>query len=63
MALERMQRPNEAMVCYDQAVAADPHLTTAFLLKAGVLTRLKRRAEALQCYEQALRTQHRSQAA
>ena len=56
-ALERLRRNDEAIRCYDRAIAIDQNLTIAYLYKGGLFNRLERHAEALECYEQALRTQ------
>ncbi len=55
-ALERLQKLNEAIDCYDRAIAAGGLLTLAYLHKGGLFNRLERFKEALQCYEQALRS-------
>jgi len=58
-ALERLRRLDEALQCYDQAIAADGSLTIAYLYKGGLFNRQDRFVEALECYEQALRTQEK----
>lgn len=58
-ALERLDRLDEAIACYDRAIATDNSLTVAYLQKGGLLNRMARYDEALQCYEQALRTQEK----
>ncbi len=55
-ALERLHKLNEAIECYDRAIAVDGSMTTAYLYKGGLYNRLERFKEALQCYEKALRT-------
>jgi tetratricopeptide (TPR) repeat protein len=50
-AQERLQQLEAALASYDRAIVLNRSLTTAHLLKAGVLSRLGREAEALQCYE------------
>ena len=62
-ALERLRKLDEAIVCYDQAIAADNSLTIAYLYKGGLFNRMERFSEALECYEQALRTQEKRAAA
>ena len=59
-ALERLQRTDEAIIAYDQAIAVDGSIATAYLFKAGVYNRQKKYAEALQCYEKALGAQQKS---
>ena len=53
-ALEKEQRHAEALACCDEALAAEPTLTRAWLLKAAQLHALGREKEALRCYEAAL---------
>jgi tetratricopeptide (TPR) repeat protein len=53
-ALEKQQRHAEALACCDEALAAEPTLTRAWLLKASQLQALGREKEALRCYEAAL---------
>jgi tetratricopeptide (TPR) repeat protein len=62
-ALERLQRLNEAIECYDRAIATDSTMTMAYLHKGGVFNRLERYSEALECYERALRSQEKGRAA
>ena len=59
-ALERMRRSEEAILCYDAAIAADGGMTIAYLHKGGLFNRMERYEEALKCYEQALRTQEKA---
>ena len=56
-ALEKLGKLDEAIECYDRAIALDQSMTMAYLCKGGVFNRLERYGEAVQCYEQALRTQ------
>ena len=53
-ALEKQQRHAEALACCDEALAAEPTLTRAWLLKAAQLQAMGREKEALRCYEAAL---------
>jgi tetratricopeptide (TPR) repeat protein len=62
-ALEKLRKLDEAIVCYDQAIAADSSMTIAYLQKGGLCNRLERFSEAMECYEQALRTQEKKRAA
>ena len=55
-ALEKLNRFEEAITCYDDAIAADGSMTIAYLHKGGLFNRLSRYEEALQCYEHALHT-------
>jgi tetratricopeptide (TPR) repeat protein len=50
---------DDAMQCYDRAIARDGSLTIAYLHKGGLFNRLERFDDALACYEQALRTQEK----
>ncbi len=61
MALERLGKLDEAIDCYDRAIALDNSMTMAYLNKGGVFNRLERYGEALQCYEKALRAQQKTQ--
>lgn len=56
-ALEKLGREDEALACYNRAIAADGTLVIAHLHKGGLLNRLRRYDEALNCYEQALLAQ------
>jgi len=58
--LEKLRREDEAVECYDRAIAADSSFTTAYLHKGGVFNRLERYQEALACYEQALKTEQKT---
>ena len=58
-ALERLRKFDEAIDCYDRAIAADDSMTIAYLYKGGLFNRMERFNEALECYEQALRTQEK----
>ena len=57
VALERLRKLDEAIACYDQAIAADGSMTVAYLYKGGLFNRMERFGEALECYEKALHTQ------
>jgi tetratricopeptide (TPR) repeat protein len=63
VALEKLDRLDEAIAAYDQAIAADRTQTMAYLRKGGVFNRLERHPEALACYEQALHAHDRSRPA
>ena len=56
-ALERLGQLDQAVECYDQAIASNGSLTVAYLHKGGLFNRMERFSEALDCYEKALRTQ------
>jgi len=59
--LEKLEKLDEAVECYDRAIAADNSMTIAYLYKGGLFNRMERFNEALECYEQALRTQEKRQ--
>ena len=59
-ALEQLRQIDDALRCYDSAIAADSSLTVAYLQKGGLFNRLERYDEALQCYEEALRSQEKA---
>ena len=58
-----MQRFDEAIECYDRAIAQNNSMTMAYLYKGGVFNRMERYTEALACYEQALKTRQQGHAA
>jgi tetratricopeptide (TPR) repeat protein len=60
LALEKLQRPKEALAAYDQAIALSRFHSLASLRKAEILTQQERFAEALECYEQALRSEDKA---
>ena len=57
--MERLKKLDEALECYDRAIAINSSATLAYLYKGGVFNQLERFSDALECYEQALRTQHK----
>jgi tetratricopeptide (TPR) repeat protein len=61
-ALEKLQQLDEAVECYDRAIATDDSMTIAYLHKGGLFNRMERYNEALECYEKALRTQEKRRA-
>ena len=58
-ALEKLDRMEQALGCYNRALELDRGSTLAYLYKGGVCNRLERFDEALACYEQALKSQER----
>jgi predicted O-linked N-acetylglucosamine transferase (SPINDLY family) len=54
MALERLERPDEALTSFDSAIACDPGSADAQACRADVLSALGRRAEAVAAYDAAL---------
>jgi tetratricopeptide (TPR) repeat protein len=59
LALERMEKLEDAMESYNQAIASDESMTLAYLYKGAVCNRLQRYREALDCYESALRCEQK----
>jgi len=59
MALEQLNRFEEALAWYDRALNLDATLTRAYVGKGRVLNRLERYSEALECYERASQLQSR----
>ena len=62
-ALEKLERFNEAVACYDRVIEGGGPTTIAYLQKGGLFNRLARYDEALKCYEQALQAQEKKSAA
>jgi tetratricopeptide (TPR) repeat protein len=48
---------DEALACYDHALALDDTLADAYVGKGAIYNRLERYREALECYEQAAHLQ------
>ena len=57
--LAAMERRNEALVCYERAIALKPDYHHALVNKAATLTRLDRPAEAIECCNEALASDRR----
>jgi len=53
-ALLSMDKPEEAMVCFDEAIALEPRNADALVKKGTALERLKRLEEAIACYDSAI---------
>ena len=62
-ALEKLERFNEAVACYDRVIETSSPATMAYLQKGGLFNRLARYDEALKCYELALQAQEKKSAA
>ncbi|HAF23021.1 MAG TPA: hypothetical protein DCK93_08950 [Blastocatellia bacterium] len=58
-SLESMRRREDAIVCYDKALAIDPHYAPALINKGNALDVLGRHKEAIVCYDKALETASR----
>jgi tetratricopeptide (TPR) repeat protein len=56
-ALERLNRVEDAIACYNRAIELDNSATMAWLQKGGLYNRLARYDEAMGCYEKALEAQ------
>ena len=63
MALEKMNRPQEALECYNRAIAAVSDPTMAHLQKGALCSQLEKHSEALESYEKALDTREKEQVA
>jgi tetratricopeptide (TPR) repeat protein len=63
ISLATLGRREEAISCYDQALALDPRYATAWSNKGKALAELGRREEAISCYDQALALDPRHAAA
>jgi|GEM_PF-441768 len=55
-ALAKSGRDEEALQCFDKALAIDPQYAKAWALKGATLGMLDRHEEALQCFDKALRS-------
>jgi tetratricopeptide (TPR) repeat protein len=53
-ALEKAQKPIEALGCYDEILRLEPENTQALVRRGSVLEQLRQEEEALECYERAL---------
>lgn len=59
LALERLEKMEDALESYNLAIGADEAMTLAYLYKGAVCNRLQRYREALDCYENALRCEQK----
>ena len=55
--LEQLHRLEDALACYEQAIALDAKFTGAYVGKGRVLNQLERYREALDCFERASQLQ------
>ncbi len=53
-SLLHLDKPEEALVCFDEALALDRHNTEALVKKGAALEKLKRLEDAVVCYDSAL---------
>jgi tetratricopeptide (TPR) repeat protein len=53
-ALLNMDKPDEALVCFDEALALEPNNADALVKKGTVLERLRKLPEAIECYDRAI---------
>jgi len=61
--LEQLHRLEEALVCYEQAIAQDAASADAYVGKGRILNQLERYREALDCFERASQLQRSPQSA
>jgi tetratricopeptide (TPR) repeat protein len=53
-SLLSLDKPEEAIACFDEAIALDPRHAEALVKKGTALERLKRLEEAIECYDRAI---------
>jgi len=53
-SLLSLDKPHEALSCFDEAIAIDPRNAEALVKKGTALERLKRLEEAIDCYDRAI---------
>jgi tetratricopeptide (TPR) repeat protein len=53
-ALLNMDKPDEALVCFDEALALEPNNADALVKKGTALERLRKLPEAIECYDRAI---------
>ena len=53
-SLLSLDKPEEAIACFDEAIALDPRHSEALVKKGTALERLKRLEEAIDCYDRAI---------
>ena len=53
-ALLHMDRPEEALACFNEVISLDPGNAEALVKKGSVLERLKKLDEAIDCYDRAI---------
>jgi tetratricopeptide (TPR) repeat protein len=59
MLLLELQKPREAMACYDEILRTEPTNAEALVRKGSALEQLHRDEEALECYDAAIRADRR----
>jgi tetratricopeptide (TPR) repeat protein len=52
--LMKLDKPEDALGCLDEALALEPDNTDALIKKGAVLERLQRLPEAIDCYDRAI---------
>jgi tetratricopeptide (TPR) repeat protein len=52
--LLKLDKPEEAIACFDEALTMDPHNTDVLVRKGAALERLQRMDEAIACYDLAI---------
>jgi tetratricopeptide (TPR) repeat protein len=53
-ALLNMDKPEEALVCFDEALALEPNHADALVKKGTALERMRKLPEAIECYDRAI---------
>jgi len=53
-SLLNVEKPEEALICFDEALALDPKNPEALVKKGATLERLRKLNEAIQCYDRAI---------
>jgi tetratricopeptide (TPR) repeat protein len=53
-SLLNMDKPEEALACFDEALTQDPHHAEALVKRGTALERLRKLTEAIECYDRAI---------
>jgi len=52
--LLNLEQPEEALACFDEVIALEPHNAEAYVKKGAALEKLQREDEAVECYDRAI---------
>jgi len=52
--LLHLDQPEEALACFDEVIALEPHNAEAYVKKGAALEKLQREDEAVECYDRAI---------